>query len=165
MSLFPPAIEARAAQVLDIARQKGVWITTAESCTGGLVMGALTEIAGSSAVVGRGFVTYSNGAKAEALGVARDLLLEHGAVSEPVVRAMAQGALAAAGADLAVAVTGVAGPGGGTTSKPVGFVWFATALKGGATVSAAARFGDRGRSGIRIAAVGRALDMLGERLA
>ena len=164
MSLFPPEIEARAAHVLDLARRRGLCITAAESCTGGLVMGALTEIAGSSAAVGRGYVTYANGAKTEVLGVSVDLLAEHGAVSEPVARAMAQGALTVSRADLAVAITGIAGPGGGTDAKPVGLVWFATARTGEEVVSREMRFGDPGRSAVRLAAVRTALDLLCERL-
>jgi nicotinamide-nucleotide amidase len=105
-------------------------LATAESCTGGLIAATLTAIAGSSDVVDRGFVTYSNEAKMEVLGVPGGLLGEHGAVSEPVARAMAEGALARSQADIAVAVTGVAGPGGGSADKPVGLVWFALAQLG-----------------------------------
>src|SRR5580698_10606896 len=108
-------------------------LATAESCTGGLIAGALTEIAGSSDVVERGFVTYSNAAKTELLGVPAALIDTEGAVSEPVARRMAEGALAHSAADLAVSVTGIAGPGGGTDKKPVGLVWFGLARRGTAT--------------------------------
>ena len=165
MSLFPSEIEALAAEVLERAKSRGWQVTTAESCTGGLVAAALTEIAGSSAMVERGLVTYANSAKAELLGVPRDVLAAHGAVSEQVVRAMAEGARAAARAELAVAITGVAGPGGGSPDKPVGLVWFATAVDGEDTIAVELRFGDLGRSQVRLAAVRQALTMLSERLA
>ena len=156
--------EALARQVLEAARARGVMIATAESCTGGLVAAALTDIAGSSVVVERGFVTYSNAAKRDLLGVPAELIERHGAVSEPVVRAMADGALAASPADLAVAVTGVAGPGGGTPDKPVGLVWFATAMRGAETRSTERRFGDLGRRAVRLEATRTALQLLLERL-
>lgn len=149
--------------MLERARARGLWLATAESCTGGLVAGALTEIAGSSAAVGRGFVTYANDAKRELLGVPADVLATHGAVSESVVRAMAEGALRAARADLAVAITGIAGPGGGSADKPVGLVWFSTATADGVH-STERRFGDAGRSAVRMAAVRTALQLLLERL-
>ena len=149
-----------AARVLDAARRRGLRIAAAESCTGGLVAAALTEIAGSSDVFDRGFVTYSNDAKAEMLGVPAALIERHGAVSEEVARAMAEGALAASLADLSVAVTGVAGPGGGTAVKPVGLVHFACAAKGLETRAAAHRFGDTGRADIRRRSVAAALAML-----
>jgi len=114
-----------AAEVLEAAKAKGVMIATAESCTGGLIAAALTEVAGSSAVVDRGFVTYSNEAKAAMLGVAPDLILKHGAVSAQVATAMVHGALTHSKAGLAVAVTGIAGPGGGSDTKPVGLVYVA----------------------------------------
>ncbi|MBV8447338.1 MAG: CinA family protein, partial [Hyphomicrobiales bacterium] len=147
-------------RLLDLCRARGLRIAIAESCTGGLVAGALTEIAGSSDVVDRGFVTYSNEAKAEMLGVPKDLIVRHGAVSEEVARAMAEGALAHSVADLSVAVTGVAGPGGGSTEKPVGLVHFAAAGKGKATVREERRFGDLGRSEIRRQSVLVALALL-----
>ena len=125
-----PAFEDAARRVLDAARARGVRIATAESCTGGLVAGALTAIAGSSDVVEAGVVTYSNAAKTALLGVPADLIARHGAVSAQTARAMAQGALERTGADLSVAVTGIAGPGGGTPDKPVGLVYFATAMNG-----------------------------------
>ena len=145
--------------MLDTCRSAGLMLATAESCTGGLVAGCLTEIAGSSDVVERGFVTYSNRAKAELLGVPPALIAEHGAVSELVARAMAEGAVARSAAQIAVAITGVAGPGGGTREKPVGLVHFATAVEGGATIHEVARFGGD-RTAVRLASVRLALDML-----
>jgi nicotinamide-nucleotide amidase len=159
-AVFPEALLASARALLDRCRARGLKIATAESCTGGLVAGLLTEIAGSSDVVERGFVTYSNEAKRELLGVAEQTLDRHGAVSEPTARAMAQGALARSCADLAVSVTGVAGPGGGSVDKPVGLVHFACAARGGAVAAAERRFGDLGRGGVRMAAVAQALAML-----
>lgn len=152
-----------AGEVLATARTRGLKIATAESCTGGLVAAALTAVAGSSDVLDRGFVTYSNGAKMDMLGVPAGLLAEYGAVSRPCARAMAEGAIARSDADLAVAITGIAGPGGGSSEKPVGLVHFATALKtpdGIATVHIEHRFGDLGRDGVRRAALITALKML-----
>ena len=122
-SLFPQDIVSLARLLLKACRERRLRIVTAESCTGGLVAAALTEIAGSSDVVERGFVTYSNRAKQSLLGVPGDLIADVGAVSEPVARFMAEGALEASDAHIALAVTGVAGPGGGTEEKPVGTVW------------------------------------------
>ncbi len=136
---------ATAAAVLEACRAAGLMIATAESCTGGMVAAALTDVPGSSDVVERGFVTYSNAAKTELLGVPAELIARHGAVSEPVARAMADGALAASPADIAVAVTGVAGPGGGTPTKPEGLVHFACARRGRATRHARIEFGALGR--------------------
>jgi nicotinamide-nucleotide amidase len=127
--LLPDAIEALAARVVAENRAAGRMVATAESCTGGLVAGAITEIAGSSAVLDRGFVTYSNEAKMEMLGVSRDIIETFGAVSIACVWAMAQGALQRSNADVAVAISGVAGPGGGTDLKPVGTVVFARAYR------------------------------------
>ncbi|MCJ2061673.1 CinA family protein [Methylobacterium sp. J-088] len=135
-------------------------IATAESCTGGLVAGLLTAVSGSSAAVERGFVTYSNDAKAEAIGVPMALIRQHGAVSEPVARAMAAGALAASRADVAVAITGIAGPGGGSAEKPVGLVHFGLAVREGAVRHLERRYGDLGRAEIRRAAVADALGLL-----
>jgi len=157
--LFASALLAQAAELLDDLRRRRLMLATAESCTGGLIAGLLTEIAGSSDVVERGFVTYSNAAKAELLGVPEAMLAEHGAVSEPVARAMAEGALAHSRADVAVAVTGVAGPGGGTAAKPVGLVHIAAALRGGAVLHRECRFGDIGRGAVRIASVEVALQL------
>ncbi|MGE0733285.1 MAG: CinA family protein [Alphaproteobacteria bacterium] len=119
--------------MLERCRAQKLRVATAESCTGGMVATALTGIAGSSDVFERGFVTYSNDAKAESLGVPRDILRAHGAVSEPVARAMAEGAIAHSYAEIAVAITGIAGPGGGGPGKPVGLVHFASTRKGGTT--------------------------------
>ena len=146
--------------LLDAYRARGWMIATAESCTGGLVAGRLTDIAGSSAVVERGFVTYSNEAKTQMIGVPADLIAAHGAVSEPVARAMAEGALARSLADVAVAITGVAGPGGGSEAKPVGLVHFGLARKGGGTRHLERRYGDLGREEVRRRAVEDALGLL-----
>lgn len=149
-----------AAALLAALRTAGLMVATAESCTGGLIAGALTEIAGSSDVVDRGFVTYSNEAKIEMLGVPAALIERHGAVSEAVARAMVDGALARSRAGVAVSVTGVAGPGGGSVEKPVGTVWFGAARRGGATTSEQVVFaGDR--SAVREATVRYALVLLG----
>lgn len=164
MSLFPEDLLQGAQALLARARAQGVRIVTAESCTGGLVAALLTEIAGSSDVVERGYVTYSNAAKTTAIGVPEALIAIHGAVSRPVAEAMAAGALAAAPAELSVAITGVAGPGGGSPDKPVGQVWFATAHRDGGVLSQEARYGDLGRSRVRLAAVRTALGLLSERL-
>jgi nicotinamide-nucleotide amidase len=158
------AISDLAAQVLDLARAHDAKLATAESCTGGLVSAALTEIAGSSSVVDRGFVTYSNEAKSELLGVPMILIETHGAVSEDVARAMAEGALARSHAQFAVSITGVAGPGGGTDAKPVGLVWFAMAGAGRATQTLEQRFGDVGRSKVRALSVETALTLFRDAL-
>lgn len=135
---------ASAAALLDACRARGVRLATAESCTGGLIAAALTAIAGSSDVMDRGFVTYSNEAKSELVGVPPDLIVADGAVSEPVARAMAEGALARSRAAIAVAVTGVAGPGGGSPAKPVGLVWLGLARRGSPTLAESRIFpGDR----------------------
>jgi nicotinamide-nucleotide amidase len=128
--MFDHEMRDAAERVLHACRKRGLKVATAESCTGGLVAATLTAIAGSSDVVERGYVTYANEAKREMLGVPWDALLGHGAVSDPVARAMAAGAIARSGADLAVSVTGVAGPGGGTAEKPVGLVHFGGARRG-----------------------------------
>jgi nicotinamide-nucleotide amidase len=158
--MFPPDLTARAAALLDRYRAAGLKIVTAESCTGGLIAGLLTEIPGSSAVVDRGFVVYSNDAKEELLGVPDETLAAHGAVSEATARAMAVGALKASRADVAVSVTGVAGPDGGSAEKPVGLVWFGCARRGGAPVTREERFGDIGRGAVRLASVRVALALL-----
>jgi nicotinamide-nucleotide amidase len=155
-----PALLDRAAALLRRCEAQGMRIATAESCTGGLVAGLLTEIPGSSAVVERGFVTYSNEAKRDMLGVPGELLDAHGAVSEPVARAMAEGALARSRADVAVAVTGIAGPGGATATKPVGLVHFALAATGRPTAHLERRYGDLGRTVVRARAVEDALALL-----
>ena len=158
--MISAVVREEAAALLVQLRAAGLMVATAESCTGGLIAGALTEIAGSSDVVDRGFVTYSNEAKMEMLGVPAALVEGHGAVSEPVARAMAEGALARSRAGVTVSVTGVAGPGGGSVEKPVGTVWFGAARRGGETVSERMVFaGDR--SAVREATVRYALGLLG----
>jgi len=153
-------IRDTAARVLDTCRTRGLKIATAESCTGGLVAGALTEIPGSSDVFDRGFVTYSNAAKQQTLSVAASILERHGAVSRETADAMAAGALAMSDADLAVAITGIAGPAGGSAEKPVGLVHFAAASRDGCRVHRERRYGDAGRSAVRQQAVAEALAML-----
>ncbi|MDH5556220.1 MAG: CinA family protein [Alphaproteobacteria bacterium] len=150
---------SKAGAVLDRARAKGFRIATAESCTGGLIAASLTEIAGSSDVFERGFVTYSNEAKTELLGVSASLIAEQGAVSEQVARAMAEGALAHSRADMAVAVTGIAGPGGGSADKPVGLVFIGAARRGQPAIVERHVF-DGDRTGVRHATVARALEIL-----
>lgn len=157
--MFDSALLARAEKLLADARAKKLKIVTAESCTGGLIAGLLTEIPGSSDVVERGFVTYSNKAKEELICVPPQILESHGAVSEQTARAMAEGALKHSHADIAVAVTGVAGPGGGTAAKPVGLVHIAAA-RDGTVMHRECRFGDIGRSQVRIKTVEAALEML-----
>lgn len=158
--MFTPDLIADAAALLDGFRRRGLRLATAESCTGGLVAALLTEIAGSSDVVERGFVTYSNAAKHELLGVPETMLARHGAVSAPVARAMAEGALAHSQADVSVAITGVAGPGGGSEAKPVGLVHLAAARRGGPTLTRECRLGDIGRAAVRLKAVEGALSLL-----
>ena len=148
-----------AAQLIDTYRQAGLRIATAESCTGGMVAVALTDVAGSSDVFERGFVTYSNAAKTQMLGVSPATLDACGAVSEPVAREMAEGALAASGADVAVAITGIAGP-GGSEFKPEGRVCFARAMAGQPSQVETVEFGALGRAGVRQAATDHALAML-----
>ena len=149
-----------AAELVALCTQRGLTIATAESCTGGLIAAVLTEIPGSSAVVDRGFVTYSNAAKTDLLGVPAALIDRLGAVSEGVARAMAEGALARSGADLAVAVTGIAGPDGGSAGKPVGLVHFAAARRGEEVRHAVHVFAGLDRSGVRLATVRETLAML-----
>jgi nicotinamide-nucleotide amidase len=157
--LLPSEILARAPLVLGALRARGWMAATAESCTGGLIAAALTAIAGSSDVVERGFVTYSNAAKTDMLGVAAPMIDKYGAVSEAVARAMAEGALAHSRANIAVSVTGIAGPGGGSAEKPVGLVWFGCASRAGPPSTISRVFpGDR--AAIRAAAVGVAFDLL-----
>jgi nicotinamide-nucleotide amidase len=156
----PDLIRDAAVRVLDACRQRGLKVATAESCTGGLVAGALTEIPGSSDVVDRGFVTYSNAAKEAMLGVPAVVLAVQGAVSRETAEAMAEGALVRSDADLAVAVTGIAGPGGGSAEKPVGLVHFAAAASDGRRLHREKRFGDIGRSVVRAQSVAEALAML-----
>jgi nicotinamide-nucleotide amidase len=158
--MFPSELIERAAALIARYRKRGLRLATAESCTGGLVAGLLTEIAGSSAVVERGFVVYSNDAKAELLGVPRPTLAAFGAVSQETARAMAQGALAHSRADFAVAITGIAGPDGGTPEKPVGLVHLGCAGVDGTLIASEKRYGALGRAEIRLASVGAALDLL-----
>jgi len=158
--MFPDDIVALANEVLEAAKEEGVMIATAESCTAGLVSGALTAISGSAEVVERGFVTYTNEAKHEMLGVSAQLIEDAGAVSEAVARAMAEGALKHSNAQLAVSITGIAGPTGGTPLKPVGLVHFAVAEKDGQTTHRQELFGALGRERVRLASVKVALNLL-----
>jgi nicotinamide-nucleotide amidase len=146
--------------LLDLCRRRGLRIATAESCTGGLVAGALTEIAGASDVVERGFVVYSNAAKESMLGVPASTLKRYGAVSAETAIAMAAGALKNSEADISVAITGIAGPGGGTKQKPVGLVHFAAAGRGGQHVARRRLFGKIGRRRVRERSVAEALELL-----
>lgn len=156
---FPKRLSDLAADVIAVCRARGMKVTAAESCTGGLVMGCLTTVPGSSNVVDRGFVTYADQAKVEMLGVDAALIAAHGAVSEETARAMAEGALHNSSADVSVAVTGIAGPGGGTPQKPVGLVHIAAGKRDGATMHQYCRFtGDREE--IRMQAVETALNLL-----
>ena len=152
--------ETLATAVLDSCRKRGLMLATAESCTGGLVAATLVDIPGSSAVVERGFVTYSNAAKSELLGVPSATIETFGAVSEETARAMAEGALERAPVDIAVAITGVAGPGGGTPDKPEGLVHFACAGKGLETVHDRIEFGAIGRGHVRSRSAQHALEMV-----
>ena len=153
---------AAAKALVKLCADKHLKIATAESCTGGLVSAALTEIAGSSAVFERGFVTYSNEAKRQMLGVPAETLRVYGAVSRQTAEAMARGALSKAKADLAVAITGIAGPGGGSPDKPVGLVHFAAVTRDGTSMHAAKRYGEIGRSQVREKSVLQALSMMQE---
>jgi nicotinamide-nucleotide amidase len=160
--MFTPELLAQATEVLAKARARGLKIATAESCTGGLIAGLLTEIAGSSDVFERGFVTYSNKSKTELLGVQEELIREYGAVSIQVANAMAGGALTHSSAHISVAVTGVAGPGGGSADKPVGLVFIA-AMRIAPSVGGYAQsyqFGDLGRTEVRLKTVEAALRMI-----
>lgn len=149
-----------ASQVITLCRAQNIRVATAESCTGGLISAALTAISGASDVLDCGFVTYSNLAKTAMLGVCETALSRHGAVSEEVARAMAEGALARSPASLAVAVTGIAGPHGGSPQKPVGLVHVAVARRGGSTIHERLELGDVGRSAVRERTVRRALELL-----
>jgi nicotinamide-nucleotide amidase len=157
--MIDEAILADAAALLAYLRGRGEMIATAESCTGGLIAGALTHVPGSSDVVERGFVTYSNAAKTEMLEVPADLIILVGAVSEQVAAAMAEGALRRSHADVAVSVTGVAGPGGGSAEKPVGLVWFGLARRGAATVTMQRIF-PGGRAAVRAQTVAAAFELV-----
>lgn len=157
---MPGDLYAMAADLVTLCTERKLKIATAESCTGGLIAATLTEIPGSSVVVDRGFVTYSNEAKTEMLGVDAGLIARAGAVSHVVAIAMVEGAIARSRADLAVAVTGIAGPDGGSADKPVGLVHFAALRRGGHPVHAEHRFGNIGRAEVRLATVREALAML-----
>ncbi len=156
LSSLLPAARA----IVESCAAKGLKVATAESCTGGLVAGVLTEISGSSAVVDRGFVTYSNDAKVEMLGVPQQLIERFGAVSRETALAMVTGALARSQGDIAVSITGIAGPTGGTPEKPVGLVHFASMRRGQPANHVAHTFPDNGREGIRLASVAEALRLI-----
>lgn len=160
MGLYPSDIERLAAAIVAAYRDRGWMIATAESCTGGLIAGALTEIAGSSAVVDRGFVTYTNQAKMDLIGVSAGTLEAFGAVSKETALQMAHGALIRSDAQVAVAVTGIAGPGGGSAEKPVGLVHLALKNRSGAIDHREMHYGDIGRDQVRLATVKTALEML-----
>ncbi|HEX3664755.1 MAG TPA: CinA family protein [Rhizomicrobium sp.] len=160
MSSFSPGQLELAEQLLERARNRNILVATAESCTGGMISALLTEIAGSSDVFERGFVTYSNEAKTGMLGVPSDLIDTYGAVSKPVARSMAEGALKHSLATASVAVTGIAGPGGGTAEKPVGLVHIAAARAGRETLHEKHLFGDIGRAAVRLACAEAALRLL-----
>lgn len=162
--MFSDRILKLAQLTLASAREQDIKIATAESCTGGMIIGALTEIAGSSDVVDRGFITYSNEAKRDMLNVPGDMIMDYGAVSEPVARAMADGALINSQAQLTIAVTGVAGPGGGTAMKPVGLVHIASASSTQNVRHDFFKFGDIGRDKVREKTIEEALSMLLEQL-
>lgn len=160
MSLFPPDIEAAASKIIALYAARGLMVATAESCTGGLIAGTLTEIAGSSAVVDRGFVTYSNQAKLDLIGVDASTLKTYGAVSRETALQMAHGALFRSKADVAVSVTGIAGPGGGSDDKPVGLVYLAVKARSGVVLHREMRYGEIGRDQVRLATVRTALELL-----
>ncbi len=159
-----PRARALAERIVALGAERGLKVATAESCTGGMVAAALTDIAGSSAVVERGFVTYSNEAKSELLGAPAALIARHGAVSAEVARAMADGALRRSRADIAVAVTGIAGPTGGSADKPVGLVWFALAARGAAPLTERRVFAGADRALVRLRATETALAMVARAL-
>ncbi len=165
MSLFPQDIISTAEAIIRDFTAAGLMVSTAESCTGGLIAGALTEISGSSAVVDRGFVTYTNSAKIEILGVQAETLSRFGAVSEETARQMVHGALFRSRAEIAVAVTGIAGPGGGSAEKPVGLVHLATKSRAGTLIHRKMLYGDIGRSEVRLATIRTALEMVRSLLA
>jgi nicotinamide-nucleotide amidase len=158
--MFPDRVLVLARALIAEAREKQIKLSTAESCTGGLIAGALTEIAGASEVLDRGFIVYSNNAKTKLLNVRAALIMRHGAVSEEVARAMAEGALKNSAAQIAVSCTGIAGPSGGSADKPVGLVHLAAARIGETTLAEECRFGDLGRSEIRLRAVEAGLKLL-----
>ncbi len=158
--MFSLELVTTANDVLMTLRSRGLKLVTAESCTGGTIAGVVTEIAGSSEVFDRGYVTYSNLAKTETLGVAATLLEAHGAVSVEVAEAMARGAIKVSGENVSVAVTGIAGPGGGSDDKPVGLVYLAAATRDGRLISERREFGDVGRGKVREETVKAALALV-----
>lgn len=160
--MFPPDVLADAKRLIDALRAKNRKLTTAESCTGGLVAATITAVPGSSDVFFGGFVTYSNDAKEQMIGVDGDLIKHHGAVSEAVAHAMADGAIRTTGADLAVSITGIAGPGGGSPHKPVGLVYIGIASVFDAPRVERHTFGDAGRDEVRLASLRAALRLLEE---
>ena len=162
MSMYPTDLMTRAKLLLDAARARGIMLATAESCTGGLIAGLLTEIPGSSDVVDRGFVTYTNEAKTDMLGVPVETLQRVGAVSRETALAMAEGAVRNSRAAIAVAVTGIAGPGGGSAEKPVGLVHLAVHTRAGKTLHREMRYGNPGRGEVRLATIVTAIEMLEE---
>ena len=157
--MFSEDLITAAAELLTACRAAGLKIVTAESCTGGLVAALLTTVPGASDAVDSGFITYSNDAKSDTLGVATELIAQHGAVSAVVAREMATGALEHSNAELAIAVTGVAGPGGGTSAKPVGLVYIAVQRMGQEPIVKECRFGEIGRGAVRLAAVREAVHL------
>lgn len=158
--MFPEKLTAAARDILDEARKRGLLLATAESCTAGLISACIAQIPGSSSVLERGFVTYSNEAKTELLGVPESLIAAHGAVSAEVARAMAEGALAHSRAAISVSCTGIAGPDGGSATKPVGLVHMAAARRGGQLIHVEQRFGDIGRLQVQLATVAEAFVLL-----
>ncbi|MFM9848208.1 MAG: CinA family protein [Hyphomicrobiaceae bacterium] len=158
--MFPEPLKADASTLLDALRSRRLKFVAAESCTGGLILALLTEIPESSDVVERGFITYSNAAKSQMIGVDARLIAAHGAISREVSLAMATGAIAYSLADVSVAVTGVAGPGGGCAAKPVGLVHIASARKGAPPIHLECRFGNVGRAEVRLRSVAAALKLV-----
>ena len=160
--MFPNDLVDDCALLLSELRCRGLTIATGESCTGGLIAAVLTAIAGSSDVVDRGFVTYSNSAKSEMLGVSAALIAEHGAVSSEVAKAMLEGVFKSCQADIAVSVTGIAGPGGGSAEKPVGLVYVSAGRRAGSIQVKTCQFGDIGRDEVRLASVRTAFALVQE---
>jgi nicotinamide-nucleotide amidase len=162
--MFPLEIETLARLLIDECRERRLRVVTAESCTGGLLSAAITAVSGASEMFDRGLITYSNRAKQDLLGVSGDMLADYGSVSEPVARMMAEGALEHSNAHISIAITGVAGPTGGTDLKPVGLVHLATARANQSVMHRVERFGDIGRNEIQLGAVQIALEMLRARV-
>lgn len=163
--MFPDRIFNLALLVSDELSERRLRLATAESCTGGLVAALFTEISGSSKIFDRSFVTYSNRAKEEMLGIPGDVIADYGAVSEPVARMMVEGAMEHSRANIAISITGIAGPGGGTPMKPVGTVHFASLRENRAVIHRMEQFGDIGRADVRMQSVEVALEMIREQLA